>query len=196
MDNQQGIDNVTGIEWSWLAGMMNGDGCFSLKLRKRDKRWKCDVSITLTQCDPCIIERASDILIRGIGCNPPIQEYAPTGTGVNTKYNLRITKMSLIAAFIEKVHPFMCGVKQAKAKLLLRYVQNRIEHNGEYRKIHKLTDDHVALKTAEEFYVLSGSKVPKEIVKTLRDYPKGVGPSGPKRTAPRGEDIVQSCARA
>lgn len=162
---------VTETDWAWLAGMMNGDGCFSLKLRKREERWKCDVSITLTQCDPAIIERASEIMIQGMDCNPSISEYEPSGAGVNTKFNLRITKMSQIARFIENIIKYMCGVKLAKAKLMLRYVNNRIKYEGQSRRVNMLEKDPEAIQMASEFYQLCGSVIPKELTQTLRDYP-------------------------
>lgn len=204
MGNQQGINNFTStaygrvqdIEWAWLAGMLNGDGCFSLQLRKREKRWKCDVSINLTQCDPCIIEKTSDILDRGLGCNPYIHEYKPSGAGINTKYNLRITKMSIMSALIDKIMPYMCGAKQAKAKLMQKYLKNRMQYKGKSRKRNTIQNDHKTLSLAKEFYDLSGTKIPKEIMNALRDYPQGVGSSDSKRTAPKGEDIVQSCVKA
>jgi hypothetical protein len=196
MDNQQEKDKVHDNEWAWLAGMMNGDGCFSLQLRKRSNRWKCDLSITLTQTDPGIIEKASDILIRGIGCNPSIQEYPPCGAGISMKMNMRVTKMSQIAEWIEKILPFMCGNKWARAKLMLRYVKNRMRYEGTSRKRNTIENDPIALTLASEYYRLTGSKVPEEISQTLRDYPQGVGSSDPKRTAPKGEDIVPSWAKA
>ena len=91
MGNQQELD------WAWLAGMFNGDGCFSLTLRKRESRWKCDVSLSVTQTDPCIIERVVKILEEGLGINPHIHQYKPSGTGVNVKYNVCLNKMSQIA---------------------------------------------------------------------------------------------------
>ena len=196
MGNQQDCGKVEEIEWAWLAGMMNGDGCFSLKLRKRDKRWKCDVSITLTQTDPSVIWKASDILVRGIGCNPPIQEYEPSGNCIRTKYNMRITKMSHMIGFIENVEAYMCGIKLAKARLMLRYLRNRARYNGLSRKKHLISDDLASLSIASDFYKLCGSSVPKEISTILRDHPKGVGPSGSKHQTPTGEDMVQSCVRA
>jgi hypothetical protein len=195
MGNQQEKEEVHDIEWAWLAGMMNGDGCFSLQLRKRENRWKCDVSITLTQTDPSIIERTISILNRGIGCNPSIQEYEPCGAGINNKFNLRVTKMSGIAAWIEKIEPYMCGNKLARARLMLRYVRNRMKYEGTSRKRNTIEKDPEALSLAAEYYRLTGVEVPGEISQNLRDYPQGVGPSGPKRTAPEGEDIVPSCAK-
>jgi len=182
MGNQQGDSNmVTELDWAWLAGMMNGDGCFSLTLRKIEKRWKCDMTITLTQTDPCLIERASDILIRGIGCNPAIQEYAPAGNSVNPKFNMRVGKMEHMAKMMNHLTPYLCGAKLAKVKLMLRYIENRIQYDGHSRRINTIENDPISLEIASEFYSLSGKTVPKEVVKALRDYPHvGVGASAPK----------------
>lgn len=167
-------------EWAWLAGMMNGDGCFHMSLRKVEKRWKCELCISLTQTDPCIIERASQILIDGIGVNPRIQEIQPSGAGVNLKYQLRVGKMSKMADLIDNLLPYMVGMKQAKAKLMRRYIDNRMKYEGLSRRENTIEKDPAALKMACEFYDLNKTKVPKEIVEALRDYPQGVGASAPK----------------
>lgn len=187
MGNQQGVndmESVTTTDWAWLAGMLNGDGCFSMKVRKRDNRWKCDLSITLTQTDPCLIEKAVAILTLGIQVNPSIQEYPPSGAGTNAKFNLRITKMDSMKRIIEQIDPYMAGVKQAKCRLILRYINNRIQYEGMSKRKHTIESDPIALRTVVDFCHLSNTDVPNEIVHALRDYPQaGVGTSVPKCVA-------------
>jgi hypothetical protein len=178
MDDQQDFRDTeptlpfSDIEIAWLAGMMNGDGCFSLNLRKREKRWKCDISVTLTQTDPSIIERASAILIRKFRCNPSIMEYPPSGAGIRTKYNMRITKMSHIVRILDGIVPYMCGSKLAKAKLMLRYCRNRVLYDGKSRKKNTIENDSRALDLASQFYKLNEREVPKEISTILRGHPE------------------------
>lgn len=168
MDNQQAIGKVLDTELAWLAGMLNGDGCLSLQVRKREGRWKADISVTLTQTDPSIIEQATDIIVRAVDATPGLTEYEPSGAGLNTKYNLRFTRMAVILRLLEAVMPYMVGIKLAKAKLMCRYILGRQKHAGEWRRDATIATDLEALQTVKEFYHLCDRPVPKEISASLR----------------------------
>lgn len=171
MGNQQEVNKPDAIELAWLGGLLNGDGCFSLTFRTRNKILKCDMSLTLTQCDPCVIERATDILNR-LDTNPSISEYASSGAGMRTKWNLRLSKMATIHRVIEAVLPFMVGEKQAQAKLMNRYLERRLFCvDQSVRRHNEIASDIESLKIAKEFYEVRRLVVPKEIVQVLNDYP-------------------------
>jgi hypothetical protein len=157
MGNQQEVGNV---ELAWLAGMLNGDGCFSLTIVNRKEHIKCELSLTLTQCDPCLIEKTTSILER-LGVNPAIAEYPPSGPGKHTKYNLRINRMAAIAKVIDAISPYIAGAKKAQSQLLRRYISHRIGYadHSKRRGAHFLNDV-VAVGLAQEFYSLRGSKWP------------------------------------
>jgi hypothetical protein len=158
MGNQQEVGR--NLELAWLAGMLNGDGCFSLTIVTRKEHIKCELSLTLTQCDPCLIEKTTSIL-EWLGVNPAIAEYPPTGAGRSTKYNLRINRMAGIAKVIDAILPYMAGAKAAQAKLMRRYISHRIEYSdhSKRRDAHFLNDT-VAIGIAKQFYDLRGSKWP------------------------------------
>ena len=169
MGNQQGV--VTELELAWLAGMLNGDGCFSIKFRVRGEALKCDISLTLTQCDVCLIDAASDIMAR-LGISPSIVEYAPSGAGVNTKYNLRVTRMAHISIVLAAIIPHMRGGKLAQARLMQRYIVRRTSvFDPQFRKENQIIGDTEALGIAKEFYATRGQQLPPDVTKALNDYP-------------------------
>lgn len=171
MGNQQ---EVSEVQLAWLAGLLNGDGCFSLTFRRRDGRLKCDLSLTLTQCDPAIVERADD-LINKLGVTPGISEYEPSGAGIRTKWNMRISKMAHILAVIDAVLPYMVGEKSAQAKLMKRYIERRLPFTDHSMRVSagKLEDDRESIEIASDFYKARRLDVPQELAQVLRDYPSG-----------------------
>lgn len=181
MGNQQ---EMSEIELVWLAGLLNGDGCFSLTFRTRQNKLKCDMSLTLTQCDAAVIDKADSTFTK-IGIVSGISEYASSGAGVRTKWNLRISKMAHISRAIDAVIPYMTGEKAAQARLMKRYLDRRMPFaDPKFRKGSDIDKDIDSLKIAAEFYTVRRLEVPKELAQVLRDYPQGVGSSDPKCTAP------------
>jgi len=183
MGNQQ---EVSEIELAWLAGMLNGDGCFSLTFRSRNGKLKCDMSLTITQCDPGVIDKA-DELFNKIGITPGISEYAASGAGVRTKWNLRISKMAHIHRVIEAIIPYMIGEKAAQANLMKRYLDRRLPYADPALRRWKggeIENDIESLKIAADFYKVRRLGMPKELAQVLRDYPQGVDASASKHTTP------------
>lgn len=173
MGNQQEGSKPNDVELAWFAGLLNGDGCFSLKFRMRGETLKCDISLTLTQCDPVLVEKATDLLNR-LGVNPHLSEYEPSGAGVRTKWHVRLTKMSHIGIVIDAIVPFMIGEKEAQAKLMKRYIDRRMEYvNPGNRRWEggEIANDRPSLQIAREFYKVRRLEVPKEIATVLNDYP-------------------------
>lgn len=168
MDNQQELKS--NYKEAWLAGMFNGDGCFSLTFRQRKGILKCDLSLTITQTDPSIIEEVSNILNKQLNINPSIQTYVPTGAGKKEKYNLRINKMSQILSVIDLILPHMIGNKRAQASLMKRYIERRIIYaDPSLRRQNKIIDDPVSIQVGLDFYKQRGSDLPKDL-KFLNDY--------------------------
>lgn len=171
MGDQQEGNQLKETDLAWLAGMFNGDGCFSLKFRVRSGTIKCDLSLTLTQCDPSVIERAVNIL-DDLGINPGISEYEPSGAGIHTKYNVRISRMAHISRVIDAILPFMVGNKSAQAGLMKRYIDRRIEYSDPAkRKANAVQDDKEALRIAKQFYHVKRQELPAEVDAVLNDYP-------------------------
>jgi len=133
-ENQQEI-KITELDIAWLAGLFNGDGCFAMNVRK--KCWKgkrsigVDLSITLTQTDAIIVEKAVRLAELITGVTPYVVEQKPSGSGTHNKMNMRISRMAHIKPFIETLLPYMVGGKAAKARLMLKYVTNRLSKMGD-----------------------------------------------------------------
>ena len=179
MGNQQEVGVVAEADAAWLAGMLNGDGCFSLTFATRKSgNIKCDISLTLTQCDPSLIEKTTCIL-GTLGINPSISEYPPSGAGIRTKYNLRINRMSHIAVVIDAISAFMVGEKLAQAKLMRRYIARRAIYSDPTKRQSgaSILDDKEAIEIATQFNALRKPAdykgLPKHITDVLNDYPFG-----------------------
>jgi len=169
MGNQQEIADV-----AWLAGMLNGDGCFSLKVRKRNDKVKrkgaqVDLSVTLTQTDGSIIEKAKTIMERITGMNTYIVEYPPCGAGKNTKMNLRYSKMQAIRKLLKAVEPFMVGNKAARARLIIEYIDRRLSLSDIATKKKNPLYDKVSWALVEKYYEAQGKEIPKDVSELLRD---------------------------
>lgn len=168
MDDQQERKSI--LRLAWLAGMFNGDGCFSLTFRKRKDTLKCDLSLTITQCDPSIIEEVTSILNDYLDINPGLSTYNPSGAGTNIKYNLRISKMSEMLKIINSILPNLVGNKKAQAALMKRYIDRRNKFSDpSLRKSNKISDDKQSLQLGFDFYTLRNKKIPKEIKTFLND---------------------------
>lgn len=177
MGNQQELSNVCKTDLAWLAGMFNGDGCFSLTFAIRaNNNVKCDLSLTLTQCDPSIIEEATRIM-NMLEVNPGISQYQPGKEGNRIKYNLRITKMAHIAKVIDAICCYMIGDKLAQAKLMRRYIERRIKYADSTKRQNgaSIIHDNESVNIAKQFYALresiGHSGIPKHVADVLNDYP-------------------------
>lgn len=132
-ENQQEI-KVSETDLAWLAGLFNGDGCFTMNVRK--KRWKgkesigVDLCVSLTQTDAALVEEAVHLTEAITGITPYIAERAPSGNGINSKLNMRVGRMKHIAIFIEAILPYLRAEKAARARLMLRYVKSRLAKMG------------------------------------------------------------------
>lgn len=173
-DNQQEIHTkeVTNVELAWLAGMLNGDGCFHMSARK--KSWKgrdtigVDMRMVLTQTDAGIIEKASGIITRLTGHTPYIAERKPAGAGVNGLMHMSIGRMVHMDAVLEAIRPYLVGDKAARARLIGKYIKSRLSKMGEHpkNKNPRLCKEDWAL--VEQFYEHEGKSFHPEVEAILR----------------------------
>jgi hypothetical protein len=164
MGNQQET-NLKTEDLAWLAGMLNGDGCMALNVRrKRNGNVACDVSFTLTQSDPCIINHAYKLVENLISGTPYINSRDASGGKWNKVYNLKVGKMTHIAQLLPNIIPYMIGAKKSQAEILERYVRHRLEYAGEHGTRMKVSEDRKGLGIAEEFYSVKNKKFPKDLL--------------------------------
>jgi len=133
MNNGQSAGN----DYSWLAAMVNGEGNIGLEKiwstpPRRQRRRYFSPRIGISNTDPAIIVRCVEI-IKSLGANYYITE-SQRGE-YRTLFQVRIDKMDSIRLVLSAINPFMVGDKQARGKLLLDYVQSRLDRINTPRDI-------------------------------------------------------------
>jgi hypothetical protein len=91
--------------FSWLVGIIEGEGCITCKERIRHKKYKETIpEIIISMCDKDIIEKIAFLL------NCKYRSYTPSGktvSGKNYKIQHRITICGRKAIFLmEKMEPY------------------------------------------------------------------------------------------
>jgi len=156
------------LDIAWLAGMLNGDGCFSLQVRKRKERKnqhaaQVDLSLALTQTDGVIIEKAKIVMEKITEATPHIVEYAPSGAGKNTKLNLRYSKMAHIKKLLEAIEPFLVGNKAARARLIMAYINRRLSMTDVATRNKNPLHDKTSWQLIKKYYSSQNKDFPKDI---------------------------------
>lgn len=134
MDNPQ----VTDSELGWLAGIIDGEGWLGMSLEtehwyregKNTRQKSIKVEIKIVNCDPAIVERSADI-IRRIGVNP----YMRHGNRHATKnkrpiYEVSTKRLVSVQRVLREVRNHLTGNKQARADLILRFIELRQSNPG------------------------------------------------------------------
>jgi len=120
-DNQQVRDIC------WLAGVIDGEGCFYLQKRTRKKAFDLIPEIIINNSNWLIIENIDRVLkenkighfifsIKGYGDRP----------GKKPKWGIRITGLFRCKALLVTVLPYLCG-KNKEAEVLHHYICSRLE---------------------------------------------------------------------
>jgi hypothetical protein len=122
---------MNNVELAWLAGIMEGEGTFSIYHQKR-KGADSDqlrATVSLTNTDPYLINKAFSIF-QSIGVEMHIHEYDNKKGSTRTVYDMQTSKHTNVKVICEKLLPYLFGEKSAKAKMLLRFVTKRLEKLG------------------------------------------------------------------
>lgn len=145
MGNQQPCDADLG----WLAGIIDGEGYLGITLTNQ-KRWRSvKAEIQIVNTDPYLLDKVVEIL-RKIGVSPYIRTRTYKTSSWNTAWNITIGKLSAVEKVLVNVLPYLTGIKWARAKLMLEFVQQRMPKG---RRPYDPED----LDLIEEFNALRGS---------------------------------------
>ncbi len=118
------------LELAWLAGIMEGEGTFSIYRQKintkgcKDGQLRGTISITNT--DPFLINRCQEIF-NTMGVNMHLHSYDNKKGSTKTVYDLQTSKYTNVKKVCECLLPYLIGEKNAKAKMLLAFVSQRID---------------------------------------------------------------------
>lgn len=125
------------IKLSWLAGIVEGEGCFGLTSAGRYNFFQLTISITNT--DMLLLEECKSILTL-IGVKSRISGRNKLIPNRKFRYDLKIESMENMRNFIVKILPFMKSQKKMQAELMLSFLNRRIRlmeiHSGKsHRRI-------------------------------------------------------------
>jgi hypothetical protein len=114
-------------ELAWLAGIMEGEGTFAIYHQKTGDGPKGQLrgSISLTNTDPFLINKCFD-LFKDMGIELYMHSYDNKKGSTRTVYDLQTSKHTYVKIVCETLLPYLIGEKNAKAKMLLRFVNGRI----------------------------------------------------------------------
>ena len=127
---------------AWLAGIIEGEGTVSIyhQKRKGNAPDQLRATISITNTDPHLISRCNEIF-NTLGCNVHINQYDNKKGSTRTVYDMQTAKQEYVKKICEAVIPYMVGEKLAKAKLVLSFVQRRLERLGSNRDTRKAQYD-------------------------------------------------------
>ena len=128
MDNQQATD----IKLIYLAGLMDGEGCFTINLiraRKSTPRYKATIQFTNT--DVNLVNFFIDFCKKR-----NLVTYTRVRTGNKRRrdcYDVKITSLKSMKTFCEMIIPHLIG-KKSEAEIVLKFINSRMKRTKEYMK--------------------------------------------------------------
>jgi hypothetical protein len=126
MDNQQATEAQKG----WLAGIIDGEGCLSMRVyRRKNGYWRSSVFLKVDNTNKEIIDCVGHIFSL---MNIPhyICERGRT-TSHKPVYQIIVQGLKRCGNALPKIHPYLIG-KRKQAELLMSFVGRRINHNKLY----------------------------------------------------------------
>lgn len=119
------------IDLAWLAGIMEGEGTFSIyhqqrKTTKEGPNGQLRGCVSLTNTDPHLMNKAYDVFLE-MGVDMHIHEYHNKKGSTRPVYDMQTAQQSKVKTICEMLLPFLYGEKKAKAQMLLRFVSKRLE---------------------------------------------------------------------
>lgn len=162
---------------AWLAGIMEGEGTFAIYHQKRKgKDLDClRGNISVTNTDPGLMNKCYDIF-KSMGIEMHMHEYTNKKGSTKPVYDMQTSRADYVKIACEILMPYLFGEKNAKAKMLLRFVTKRLEKRQSAQKALYDKEDW------DQFHQFRSSE-------TLRATPN-------LAKKPTGDDKVQPSAKA
>ena len=125
-------------DYAWLAGFMEGEGTFSIYHQKRSgtNTDQLRATVSVTNTDPALINKAHAVF-SSMGVEMHIHEYKNKKGSTRPVYDMQTAQQAKVKIVCEKLAPYLFGEKKAKAEMLLRFVNKRLEKLGSNRDTRK-----------------------------------------------------------
>lgn len=126
MENQQATEAQKG----WLAGIIDGEGCLSMRVYRRKKgTWRSSVFVRIDNTNKDIIEEASHIMkLMQIPHHVCLRSRTVSDKPV---YQITIQGLLRCSNILPKIKPYLVG-KRKQLDLLLSFINRRVNHNKLY----------------------------------------------------------------
>lgn len=178
--NQQEMPNQA--ELGWLAGIIDGDGCISMNVRRKNwKGWNgigVDMNVYVVNTDGGIIEKTVGIL-RKLGIEPHLFEnktvplYKKDGGSYHnpekTIISVNVTRMADIIRILTSIQPYLGGEKKHRASLIAQFIERRISRQTNRSKGGATWYDGYDWEIVDKFYAITGGKLLPEVRQLLND---------------------------
>ncbi len=134
MGNQQATD----AELGWLAGIIDGEGWLGMSVEtehwyrvdKHTRQHSVKVEIKVTNCDPAIVYRTAEILLK-LGVNPYIRQQGGTLKPNHAQpYEVSIKRMAPVQHVLTAVRPNLVGTKAKRADIIQEFILLRQSNPG------------------------------------------------------------------
>ena len=119
-------DNQQVRDISWLAGILDGEGCFLIYRRQRGKSFDLIPEITFNNSNWLIIEKA-DIVLKDLKVGHFISSIGKYGTRPHKKpmWSIRVTGWFRCKSLLVEIIDYLIG-KRREAELLHWYICSRL----------------------------------------------------------------------
>jgi intein/homing endonuclease len=129
------------IQLAWLAGIIEGEGCFSLVTAGRYNFFQ--IAITITNTDLLLLNECINIL-SSIGINARLTYRSKKIINRKPRYDVVLNGFENMKKFIDIILPFMKSSKKAQAELMGNFLERRIKlmhiHSGKSHRRIKYDD--------------------------------------------------------
>lgn len=129
MDNQQ---PSSFFDKGWLAGIIDGEGCLQLAKQKYKDRFHYRPQISISNCNPLIIEKIREICIKN-GLSFYAITRLPKGKMRITNYVVQIFGLKRCLKWIEFIDGSLVG-KQKQLDIMKKFVSYRLSIEPVFKK--------------------------------------------------------------
>lgn len=113
------------IKLAWLAGIMEGEGCFSINSAGKNRNYFV-YCISITNTDLIILQKCVSIL-KEIGIGVRIKSRNKQIKNRRMRYDLKIEGIKKMICFINAINPYIVGQKKMQAELMLNFLKRRLK---------------------------------------------------------------------
>jgi len=199
-DNQQEIGLVARL--SWLAGIMDGEGCIALMVFPQRKRggFRLQARATIGNTDEGIVERIITTM-QEIGVGFHVQQQVSKRYGCETGRMIKLIHVSTttnLQRFLTIMLPRLASTEKVeRGKILLRLIELRMERSRTEGKRNNTCYTQADVDLILEFLRLTKSKTVDRLAEFLNEHTREVreARAHAKRSNRSRHDVLWSHAR-